>query len=54
MGIELVGDFDIMAFFAVGLSVSLAYLFQEYLIPRALSGLHVAFPTGQKIYEVHT
>ena len=54
MGIELVSDFDIMAFFAVGLSVSLAYLFQEYLIPRGLSGLQVAFPTGPKRYEVHT
>ena len=54
MGIELVSDFDIMAFFAIGLSVSLAYLFQEYLIPRGLSGLQVAFPTGPKRYEVHT
>ena len=54
MGIELVSDFDIMAFFAVGLSVILAYLFQEYLIPRGLSGLQVAFPTGPKRYEVHT
>ncbi len=54
MGIELVSDFDIMAFFAIGLSVILAYLFQEYLIPRGLSGLQVAFPTGPKRYEVHT
>ncbi len=42
MGIELVSDFDIMALFAIGLSVTLAYLFQEYLIPRGLSGLQVA------------
>ena len=54
MGIELVSDFDIMALFAVGLSATLAYLFQEYLIPRGLSGLQVAFPTGPKRYEVHT
>ena len=54
MGIELVSNFDIMAFFAIGLSAILAYLFQEYLIPRGLSGLQVAFPTGPKRYEVHT
>ena len=54
MGIELVSNFDVMAFFAIGLSAILAYLFQEYLIPRGLSGLQVAFPTGPKRYEVHT
>ena len=54
MGIELVSGFDGMAILAVILSALFAYLFQEYLIPRGLSGLQVAFPTGPKRYEVHT
>ena len=54
MGITLVSGFDIMAILAVLLSALAAYLFQEYLIPRGLSGLQVAFPTGPKRYEVHT
>ena len=54
MGIELVSEFDIMAIFAISLSAFIAYLFQEYVIPRGLSGLQVAFPTGPRRYEVHT
>ena len=54
MGIELVSGFDGMAVLAVILSALFSYLFQEYLIPRGLSGLQVAFPTGPKRYEVHT
>ena len=54
MGIELVNGFDGMAILAIILSALFAYLFQEYLIPRGLSGLQVAFPTGPKRYEVHT
>ncbi|RJU87895.1 MAG: hypothetical protein DWC02_02485 [Candidatus Poseidoniales archaeon] len=54
MGIELVNEFDSMAILAILLSGFLAYLFQEYLIPRGLSGLQVAFPIGPKRYEVHT
>ena len=54
MGIELVSGFDGMAVLAVVLSAFISYLFQEYLIPRGLSGLQVAFPTGPKRYEVHT
>jgi len=54
MGIELVSEFDSMAILAIFLSALLAYLFQQYVIPRGLSGLQVAFPTGPKRYEVHT
>ena len=54
MGIRLVSDFDNMAFVAILLSAFVAYLFQEFVIPRGLSGLQVAFPTGPKRYEVHT
>ena len=54
MGIELVSGFKIMAIFAIIVSAFISYLFQEYLIPRGLSGLQVAFPTGPKRYEVHT
>ena len=54
MGIKLVSDFDAMVFVAITLSGLLAYLFQEKLIPRGLSGLQVAFPTGPMRYEVHT
>ena len=54
MGIELVSEFDGMAILAISLSAFIAYLFQEYVIPRGLSGLQVAFPTGPKRYEVHT
>jgi hypothetical protein len=54
MGIALVSNFDTMAVVAMALSGLLAYLFQEKLIPRGLSGLQVAFPTGPKRYEVHT
>ena len=54
MGIELVSDFDSMALVAMVLSALTSYLFQEYLIPRGLSGLQVAFPTGPRRYEVHT
>ena len=54
MGITLVSEFDAMALIAIAVSAFLAYLFQEYLIPRGLSGLQVAFPTGPKRYEVHT
>ncbi len=54
MGIELVSDFDSMALVAMVLSAFTSYLFQEYLIPRGLSGLQVAFPTGPRRYEVHT
>ena len=54
MGIELVSGLDSMAILAIGLSALISYLFQEYLIPRGLSGLQVAFPTGPKRYEVHT
>ena len=54
MGITLVSEFDAMALIAISVSAFLAYLFQEYLIPRGLSGLQVAFPTGPKRYEVHT
>ena len=54
MGIELVSDFDSMAIIAITLSALISYLFQEYIIPRGLSGLQVAFPTGPKRYEVHT
>ena len=54
MGIELVSGFDGMAIIAIILSALFSYLFQEYLIPRGLSGLQVAFPTGAKRYEVHT
>ena len=48
MGIELVSEFDGMALLAISLSAFIAYLFQEYVIPRGLSGLQVAFPTGTK------
>ena len=54
MGIALVSNFDTMAIVAMALSGLLAYLFQEKLIPRGLSGLQVAFPTGPMRYEVHT
>ena len=54
MGIRLVSDFDAMVVVAIGISGLLAYLFQEKLIPRGLSGLQVAFPTGPMRYEVHT
>ena len=54
MGIALISGFDVMVFVTFFLSVGLAYLFQEYVIPRGLSGLQVAFPTGAKRYEVHT
>ena len=54
MGIELVSGLDSIAILAIGLSALISYLFQEYLIPRGLSGLQVAFPTGPKRYEVHT
>ena len=54
MGIALVSNFDTMAVVAMALSGLLAYLFQEKLIPRGLSGLQVAFPTGPMRYEVHT
>lgn len=54
MGITLVNDFNSMAILAILFSGFTAYLFQEYLIPRGLSGLQVAFPTGPKRYEVHT
>jgi len=54
MGITLVSNFDTMAIVAMVLSGLLAYLFQEKLIPRGLSGLQVAFPTGPMRYEVHT
>jgi len=54
MGITLVSEFDAMALIAIFVSAFFAYLFQEYLIPRGLSGLQVAFPTGPKRYEVHT
>lgn len=54
MGIELVSGIDGMAILAVTLSAVISYLFQEFLIPRGLSGLQVAFPTGPKRYEVHT
>ena len=51
MGIELVSGIDGMAILAVTLSAVISYLFQEFLIPRGLSGLQVAFPTGPKRYE---
>ena len=54
MGIELVSGFDGMAVLAVVFSAFFSYFFQEYLIPRGLSGLPGAFPTGPKRYEVHT
>ena len=54
MGITLVNEFSSMAILAILLSALTSYLFQEYLIPRGLSGLQVAFPTGPKRYEVHT
>ncbi|MBT4982387.1 MAG: hypothetical protein HOM85_04925, partial [Euryarchaeota archaeon] len=54
MGIQLVNGFDAMALIAITFSGLIAYLFQEFLIPRGLSGLQVAFPTGPKRYEVHT
>ena len=54
MGIELVSGIDGMAILAVTLSGIFSYLFQEFIIPRGLSGLQVAFPTGPKRYEVHT
>ena len=54
MEITLISGFDIMVIVGFFISVSLAYLFQEFVIPRGLSGLQVAFPTGSKRYEVHT
>jgi len=54
MGISLISGFDVMVFVVFFISVALAYLFQEFVIPRGLSGLQVAFPTGAKRYEVHT
>jgi len=54
MGIQLVTGFDVMALIAITFSGLVAYLFQEFVIPRGLSGLQVAFPTGPKRYEVHT
>jgi len=54
MGITLVSEFTGMAALAVLLSGFVAYIFQQYFIPRGLSGLQVAFPTGPKRYEVHT
>ena len=54
MGIELVSGLDGMAILAVSISALISYLFQELIIPRGLSGLQVAFPTGPKRYEVHT
>ena len=54
MGISLISGFDIMVIFGFLIAVGLAYLFQEFVIPRGLSGLQVAFPTGSKRYEVHT
>ena len=54
MGISLISGFDIMVLVGFLVSVGLAYLFQEFVIPRGLSGLQVAFPTGAKRYEVHT
>ena len=54
MGITLDDEFSSMAILAILLSALTSYLFQEYLIPRGLSGLQVAFPTGPKRYEVHT
>ena len=54
MGIELVSGIDGMAILAVSLSATISYLFQEYLIPRGLSGLQVAFPTGPKRYTKYT
>lgn len=54
MGITLVSEFSGMAVLAILVSAIFAYLFQEYFIPRGLSGLQVAFPTGPKRYEVHT
>ena len=54
MGITLVSEFTGMAALAALLSVFVAYIFQHYFIPRGLSGLQVAFPTGPKRYEVHT
>ena len=47
-------DFGPVAVFAIVLAGLLAYFFQDKIIPRGLSGLQVAFPTGAKRYEVHT
>jgi hypothetical protein len=54
MGISLISGFDVMVLVVFFISIGLAYLFQEFVIPRGLSGLQVAFPTGAKRYEVHT
>ena len=54
MGITLVEGFDITALLAMLISILITYAFQAGFIPRSLSGLQVAFPTGPKRYEVHT
>ena len=54
MGIPISdGNFPI-AILAILLSGLFAYSFYEIFVPRSLSGLQVAFPTGPKRYEVHT
>jgi hypothetical protein len=42
-----------MTLFSILLSFAFAYGFHEIFVPRSLSELQVAFPTGPKRYEVH-
>ena len=54
MEFALIDDFGIVPLIAMALSGVAAYMFYQIFIPRSLSGLQVAFPTGPKRYEVHT
>jgi hypothetical protein len=54
MEFSIIDEFGFIAILAMALSAFTAYLFYQIFIPRSLSGLQVAFPTGPKRYEVHT
>lgn len=54
MGIPISNETDSIAVVTILLSALSAYIFYEVFVPRSLSGLQVAFPTGPKRYEVHT
>ena len=54
MGVPISNEIESIAFVTILLSALSAYVFYEAFVPRSLSGLQVAFPTGPKRYEVHT
>ncbi len=53
MGIQIIGGFDFITLFGIIISFGFAYGFNQFFVPRSLSELQVAFPTGPKRYEVH-